>query len=131
MIQEAVGILKEYSCVQTKTVTNATEKERLTKAILLVTELSEYQNLGICADNVAQGLESLQSYLVGLGYQLQLPTIEQKPPGAVYIKFNTQKQNFYVDDYEGDYRGVLISCQGDNQEVMGTYGYFPLDLFGG
>jgi hypothetical protein len=131
MIQEAVGILKEYSCTQIKTVNSPTEKEQLTKAILLVSELSEYQNLGICADNLESGLESLKNYLQVLGYQLPLPAIEQTTTGPVYIKFNTKKQNFYLDDYEGDYRGVLISYQGDDQEVMGTYGYFPLDLFGG
>jgi hypothetical protein len=93
MIQEAVGILKEYSCTQIKTVNSPTEKEQLTKAILLVSELSEYQNLGICADNLESGLDSLKNYLQVLGYQLPLPAIEQKTTGPVYIKFNSELLN--------------------------------------
>jgi hypothetical protein len=47
-------------------------------------------------------------------------------------KINTtkiQKDSFYIDAYTGSYRGVLVACQSDNEELQGTYGHFPLDLF--
>ena len=53
-------------------------------------------------------------------------------PGAVYLKFNTLKGAWYLDDYVGPNRGVLISfhaSEPDYDLVNGTYGPFPLDLF--
>ncbi|MGL5508894.1 MAG: DUF1824 family protein [Microcoleaceae cyanobacterium] len=48
----------------------------------------------------------------------------------MYIKFNGMKQTYHLDSYQGEYRGVLVSCQSsDPQMVNGTYGHLPLDLF--
>jgi hypothetical protein len=50
--------------------------------------------------------------------------------GAIYIKFNGMKQTYHLDSYQGEYRGVLVSCQSsDPQMVNGTYGHLPLNLF--
>ncbi|MGL5033413.1 MAG: DUF1824 family protein, partial [Microcystaceae cyanobacterium] len=49
--------------------------------------------------------------------------------GPVYLKFNTKKMSHYLDTYDGSYRGVLISCQMEDDNLTGTYGYFPLNLF--
>ncbi len=129
-IKEAKEILDFYSCTQTKTVNTTKEKELLQQAILLITEQSESENLGICANNSQQAMVALSSYLKALGYaslieSLSLPPIEL----PVYIKFNTQKMSHFLDSYSGDYRGVLISCQAEDEEINGTYGHFPLDLF--
>ncbi|TVQ46110.1 MAG: DUF1824 family protein [Gloeocapsa sp. DLM2.Bin57] len=129
MIQQAVAILKQYSCTNIKPVETPEAKQELQQAILQVAKLSEYQNLGICADNLQQGLDALANYLQALGYNFPLPSLDKKSLTPVYLKFNTKKQNFYLDDYDGDYRGVLISYQGEDLDIMGTYGYFPLDLF--
>jgi len=59
---------------------------------------------------------------------LTLPE-DQPELGAVYIKYNTQRQASYLDSYTGTYRGVLVSCQSENDQLVGTYGHFPLDLF--
>ena len=37
--------------------------------------------------------------------------------------------SYYLDDYIGKYRGVLVSCQSEDDKIVGTYGHFPLDLF--
>lgn len=53
--------------------------------------------------------------------------------GAVYIKFNTLKGAWYLDDYPGPSRGVLVSFHTSEPEldlINGTYGPLPLDLFG-
>ncbi|MFM8309329.1 MAG: DUF1824 family protein [Microcystis aeruginosa] len=106
------------------------EEEALRQAILLVNQGSESINLGICADNDEEGFKALKSYLKALGYTLPNSLPEDQPElGAVYIKYNTQRQASYLDSYTGTYRGVLISCQSENDQLVGTYGHFPLDLF--
>jgi hypothetical protein len=129
-IEEALKLLKEYGCIQLKIAQSPEEEEALRQAILLVNQGSESINLGICADNTVSGLQALRSYLEVLGYPLP-NTLPEDPPeqGAVYIKYNTQRQASYLDSYTGTYRGVLISCQSENDRLVGTYGHFPLDLF--
>jgi len=100
-IEEALKLLKEYGCIKLKIAQSSEEEEALRQAILLVNQGSESINLGICADNNE----------------------------AVYIKYNTQRQASYLDSYTGTYRGVLVSCQSENDQLVGTYGHFPLDLF--
>ncbi|ACK67393.1 Domain of unknown function DUF1824 [Rippkaea orientalis PCC 8801] len=129
-VDEAIKILKSYSCVQIKVMRFELDKEVLRQAIKLITGLSDHENFGICADNLQQGLQALRSYLKALNYNFEL----NKNPfpsedTAVYIKFNTQTQKYYLDSYQGTYRGVLISCQSEDDSLVGTYGHFPLDLF--
>ncbi|MFW6359750.1 MAG: DUF1824 family protein [Chroococcales cyanobacterium] len=129
-LEEARNILRQYSCIQLKVPESEPEKEQLRQAVLLITSLSESENLGVCADNPAQGFAALESYLKALGYEVNFdqnatPTLED----PVYIKFNTEKQRHLIDSYTGGYRGVLISCQSENDQVAGTYGHLPLDLF--
>lgn len=129
-IDEALKILNLYSCAQVKNIEPLVESEELRQALLLVTSLSESQNLGICADNAPQGFAALKSYLEALGYKESLKKDlipnNQEP---VYIKFNTSKMSYYLDEYIGNYRGVLVSCQSEDDRILGTYGHFPLDLF--
>ncbi len=130
-VKDALKLLKTYSCIEIKTVETQAEKENLQEALLLVTSLSEYENLGICADNSTQGFSTLSTYLKALGYQpnFDLKSIS-KIDTPIYIKYNTQKMSYFIDSYRGDYRGVLISCQSENNdEIIGTYGHFPMDLF--
>ncbi len=128
-VDSALKLLKEYSCIQIKKVATETEKEQLRQALKLITSLSEYENIGICADTLEDGLTALYSYLNALGYGA--PKLKSLSPhqGSVYIKYNTHKQSYYVDSYTGTYRGVLISYQTENDKIVGTYGHFPLDLF--
>lgn len=129
-INEALKLLNLYSLAQVKKIEPQVEKEQLRQAILLVTNLSESENVGICADNAQQGFAALKSYLAALGYQ---NTIEEDSipshQEAVYIKFNTSKMSHYLKEYTGKYRGVLVSCQSEDDKIVGTYGHFPLDLF--
>lgn len=125
-LDEALKLLKKYSCSTTQTESN---HQQLRQALLLVTSESEWENLGICAENTASAIAALKSYLKALGYKSNLNLAEiPNFNEAVYLKFNTQKMSYYLDRYTGEYRGVLVSCQGE-EKVIGTYGYFPLDLF--
>jgi len=128
-VDQALKILKQYSCIEVKNVNSPAEKEQLCQALLLITSLSESENLGICADNSATALTALTSYLKALGYQPKLTEIpEINTP--IYLKFSTQKMSHYLDSYSGEYRGVLVSCfSEENPEISGTYGHLPLDLF--
>ncbi|ACB53965.1 unknown [Crocosphaera subtropica ATCC 51142] len=129
-VDEALRILKEYSCLQIKIVDFEADKSKLRQAIKIVSDLCETENLGICADNFQEAFKTLKSYLKALGISEDLdpsPSAPRQTP--VYVKFNTETMSYYVDSYTGSYRGVLISCQSDNHNLVGTYGHFPLNLF--
>jgi len=129
-VEESLTILKSYSCLEVKLVQSEADKQELQAAIKQIVGLSEYENLGICADSLELAIQALSHYLRALGYDLNLEIDSLPPQGkSVYLKFNTQKNSHYLDSYEGDYRGVLIACQSEDDKIAGTYGYFPLDLF--
>jgi hypothetical protein len=130
-VEEAQKILKDFSCIDVKSVDSESEKALIRQALLLLTSLSDYQNFGICADTAAQGFLALETYLKALGYEATLDQADITSfVGPVYIKFNTQRRSSYLDSYIGKYRGVLVSCQSSQEEsINGTYGHLPLDLF--
>lgn len=129
-IAKAVKLLKIYSCNTNDRAPSDTEIQQLKEALLLVVRESEWENLGVCADNLTQGLNALKSYLAALGYRYDFAEErEANLAESVYIKFNTRKMNYYADSYTGNSRGVLVAMQGDDEEIIGTYGYFPLNLF--
>lgn len=129
-LDHALKILKSYDCVQDTNAQELIEPEQLRKSLLMVTSLSSSQNLGICADDFQQGFAALASYLEAFGYHSNLEplnlSISSEP---VYLKFSTQKMSYYSDKYTGKYRGVLVSCQSEDDLIAGTYGHFPLELF--
>ena len=128
-IAEAVKLLKLYSYSTDERDNSPQTLEQLQKALVLVAQESEWENIGICADNLTQGLEALASYLKALGYRYNFSQQHPESAEPVYIKFNTRKMNYYVDSYTGSSRGVLVAVQGSEEAVLGTYGYFPLDFF--
>jgi hypothetical protein len=130
-VDSARKLLETFSCIDGKTVESASQKALIGQALLLLASLADYQNLGICADTAAEGLLALKFYLKALGYEVNINSSDltsfEEP---VYIKFNGQRQTYYLDSYTGRYRGVLVSCQSSQDEsINGTYGYLPLDLF--
>lgn len=128
-VEEALKILESYSCTQPKSVDSDEQKQQLQQALLLITDLSDYQNFGICADNPTQGLSALEAYLKALGYNHKFNTISPDSE-PVYIKFNTKRMSHYLEPYTGEYRGVLVSCQSsENESINGTYGHLPINLF--
>ena len=129
-IELAQTLLTSFNC-QAGTVQPTSQPALIAQALLLLTSLSDYHNLGICADTAAEGLSALQSYLSALGDEVSINSDVTAFKDAVYIKFNGQNQKYYLDSYTGKYRGVLVSCQSSRYEsINGTYGYLPLDLFG-
>ncbi|MGK7944314.1 MAG: DUF1824 family protein [Microcystaceae cyanobacterium] len=131
-LQTALKLLHSFSLPSVKPMKSDAEKEELRQAIRLVVSRSEWENLGICADTASQAIASLNSYLKALEYEPITVTEEILPKelgNAVYLKYNSQKNTYYLDNYTGNYRGVLISCQGENDQITGTFGHFPLDLY--
>ncbi len=97
---------------------------------------ADFLTLGVCADQVDEGLTALNGYLAALGqsWRADAAPLAGTPVASttdpVYLKGNTRTEKVYGDRYLGPYRGVLITCQSDFAEaVVGTYGHFPLDLF--
>ena len=129
-LAEAIALLKEYSCAELKPVETELEKRRLQTAILQVAQHCETKNLGICADNANQGFGSLESYLRAMGFtpdfSAETSQLNEEP---LYLKYNCEKQACYRSYYPESYRGVLLACLTEDEQLGGTYGYFPLDLF--
>ncbi|MEB3308701.1 MAG: DUF1824 family protein [Snowella sp.] len=129
-VYQSLKLLKSYSCLEPKLVHSEAEKVELQQAIKQIVSLSEYENLGICADSSEIARQALNQYLNALGYEAQLDqNALPSQENPIYLKFNTQRMSHYLDGYDGQYRGVLISCQSEDDNITGTYGYFPLDLF--
>ena len=106
-LDQALKNLKSYDCVKTNT-EKVVELEEIRNSLLLVKNLSPSLNLGICADNSQQGLNTLASYLKAFGYQGNVePEKDTESSESVYLKFSTQKMAYYSDKYTGEFRGVL------------------------
>jgi Domain of unknown function (DUF1824) len=105
------------------------DRASIRQALLHVASLSDYQMLGICADTLEQGIQALAGYAEALGYR---PNLGLEPiEGAVYIKFNPTSAQCYATVYDGEHRGVLVSCQSaEEEDINEMYGHLPLDLFG-
>ncbi len=124
--KDAEKLLQQFICNDASP--QPSDSALIREALLLVASLSDYQILGICADNAEQGLRSLYSYSKALGYETipEIATI----PGATYIKYNPVRGRAYMEPYLGKHRGVLVSCQSDYTDgVNETFGHLPLDLF--
>lgn len=108
-VSEAKKILNKFNCLDIAPVVKPSEKVLIRQGLLLLTSLSDYQILGICADTEEEGMLATKTYSQALGYEVpsNLPPIE----GPVYIKLNGKNGLCYLDSYAGHHRGVLVSCQ--------------------
>ncbi|MGB3767079.1 MAG: DUF1824 family protein [Phormidesmis sp.] len=107
-----------------------TQKETVREALLWLNENSEYQTIGICAESLTEAESALKGYVAALSQPIQVDIPAQA--GAVFLKFNTLKNAWYIDGYSGKARGVLVTyhtSEPEEDEVNGTYGPFPLTLF--
>lgn len=106
------------------------QKLSIRESLLWLNENSEYQTLGICASSIKEAEAALKGYVAALSQPINVDIPAQE--GAVFLKFNTLKNAWYLDGYAGDSRGVLVTYHTSEPElddVNGTYGPFPLDLF--
>lgn len=127
-VQDAKKILNKFNCLDIAPILKPSEKVLICKALLLMTSLSDYQILGICAETAQEGILAMKTYSRAFGYQApnDLPTLE----GPVYIKLNGKNGLCYIDSYSGHHRGVLVSCQSYQPGgINEMYGHLPLDLF--
>ncbi|MFH7027599.1 MAG: DUF1824 family protein [Heteroscytonema crispum UTEX LB 1556] len=127
-VQQAKKILNKFNCVDIAPPIAQSEKPIIRQALLLLTSLSDYQILGVCADTIEEALLAMKTYSQALGYEVNsdLPTVE----GPVYIKCNGKTGLCYIDSYAGHHRGVLVSCQSLYKDgINEMYGHLPLDLF--
>lgn len=122
--------LVEISLVHVPADLSTAQRQSVRSALLWLNELSEYQTLGICANSLAEAEVALKGYVAALSQPIQVDMADRK--GAVFLKFNTLKNAWYLDGYSGESRGVLVTYHTSEPEleaVNGTYGPFPLDLF--
>ena len=103
-------------------------RESIYEALTLVLDGSEYQLIGICAENYEEGALALEQYLAAFGHETR-PTFGN-PGQPIYIKYNSKTEGCYSKPYDGDHRGVIVSCQSSyDDDVNETFGHLPLDLF--
>lgn len=125
---EAAQETLKFTCTNPPPINSAAQKSVVREALLVVSRYSEYQILGICADNTQAAIAALTSYAKALGYnpKLDFTPIDQ----SVYIKFNPKTGLCYQNPYSGEHRGVLVSCQSpESTGINEMYGHLPLDLF--
>lgn len=123
--------LMQFSLSQTPADVSDDQKQSIRDALRWLNDISEYQTLGICADSIAEAESALKGYVAALSQPINvdLPT---EQTGTVFLKFNTLKNAWYLDGYSGDSRGVLVTYHTTEEgmdDVNGTYGPFPFDLF--
>ncbi|BAQ63482.1 DUF1824 family protein [Geminocystis sp. NIES-3709] len=129
-VDQALKLLKEFSCVDVKLVESEIQKQQLQEALKLIVSLSDDQNFGICASSVSQAFNTLKNYLQALEYNHNIEDNLSLENNPVYLKFSTERKSYNLSDYQGKYRGVLITIFSDfNDRIVGTYGYLPLNLF--
>ncbi|MBE9049856.1 DUF1824 family protein [Nostocales cyanobacterium LEGE 11386] len=127
-ISEAKKILNKFNCLDIAPILKPSEKALVCRALILVTSISDYQILGICADTAEEALLAMRTYSHAFGHEV--PSNLAAPEGPVYIKLNGKNGMCYLDSYAGHHRGVLISCQSYNEGgINEMYGHLPLDLF--
>ena len=112
-INKALNLLKKYSGIELKIVNYEEEKQALQSALKMIVSLSDHENLGICASTEKEAFNTLQNYLKALGYSFNLEKNLLFENKAIYLKFSTEKMSYYVSDYQGEYRGVLITIFAD------------------
>lgn len=128
-LQAAHELLKQFDCLtDAKTKAAIAPRASIQQALQEVARHSDYQILGICADTFTQGYAALQAYATALGYSLPAPPSPIE--GSIYLKFNPRSGLCYVDSYNGEHRGVLVSCQSAYESgINEMYGHLPLNLF--
>ncbi len=136
-LEQAHQFLRQLDCINPSnsgvdsdsSISPQADRLHTRQALLVVAYHSDYQIFGVCADSLEQGRTALECYAKALDY---VPQLNFSPiAGAVYLKFNPKSGLCYADQYIGDRRGVLISCQSVDMDGLNeTYGHLPLDLFG-
>ncbi len=124
--------LIQLSLVHKPTELSPEQTDSVRSALLWLNEMSEYQTLGICASTLSEAETALKGYIAALSQPINVDIPPQE--GAVFLKFNTLKNAWYLDGYSGESRGVLVTyhtSEPEQDDVNGTYGPFPLDLFEG
>lgn len=127
-VADAERILWELSDLDVASAT-IERRSQIREALDYLTKQADYHIFGICADTTDVALQSLKSYAANFRYELpeaDLPAIAE----GVYLKYNPRSRRYHLDNYQGTYRGVLISLHTDFTDgYSGTHGHFPLDLF--
>lgn len=127
-VADAERILWELSDLDVASAT-IERRSQIREALDYLTKQADYHIFGICADTIAEALQALQNYAAHFCYELPEADLSAITDG-VYLKYNPRSRRYHLDNYQGTYRGVLISLHTDFTDgYSGTHGHFPLDLF--
>ncbi len=78
--EEARKLLNKFNCLDIAPVLKPSEKVSTRGALILISSLSDYQILGICADTAEEGILAMKTYSQALGYEApsNLPRPERR-----------------------------------------------------
>lgn len=103
-------------------------RERIIQALKDVQDASDFQIFGVLASSFQDAARSLQTYAKAFGYPE--PPLPDPLLGPVYLKYNPTTALCYVDEYPGEHRGVLVSCQSEGDDRLNAmFGHLPLELY--
>lgn len=130
---EAQKVLAVFNCLEEAPSLSESQQAIIRSALRTVVHEADCVIFGVCAESIAQGLAAVRAYGAGLDREVP-PEPEQRgvanPEQPIYIKCNTNSLLFYAEPYQGENRGVLVSCQSQvDEELNAMYGHLPLDLF--
>jgi hypothetical protein len=93
--------------------------------------------LGFCAPNAEKGILALKAWVADLGlpkgklFGMDIEGEPVLPPqGAVYIKYNSDSGDAFINEYSGSYRGVLFTPDLSDGNFR-QFGHLPLGLIAG
>lgn len=92
--------------------------------------------MGICACNVEMGLAALKAWVSDLGlpkgklFGMDVNGVPTPPKGLVFIKYNSDDGDAIISDYDGNYRGVILTTELTNGGFR-QFGHLPLGLYEG
>lgn len=120
--------LAPFSLLRTPPDLPDAEQATIRQTLKVFDQVADYETLGVCADDLASAKSAMEAYLRAFGITVNLDIPERT--GSVYLKFNALNGQWYLDDYSGRSRGMLVTFHAsDVEEISGTYGPFPLGLF--
>ena len=111
-LTQAQQLLSTFNHPQTKPDPNSLDYTQIRSAVQLLTQHSDYQIFGICAPDYDCAIQALNHYVMAIvSLTYPFPSNPDRVEGPVYLKFNPNNCVYYINPYEGNERGVLISYQ--------------------
>ena len=121
------------SLLMLRSAPSLTKKQRinLMDELLSVIDSSDWFTVGIMAPSAEIAVNSLREIEKCLDWnEMKMIYSMPKENEPVFLKGNQKSGNFFIRNEDGLGKGILLSCQYNNESLdADTLGPFPLDFF--